>query len=160
MTNKEKQYIKELGQLYVQDGYEHLACGGMYGAKYKPVDVIQYVEEQEYNENLNTYMKYRTAQRYSREVTCGGNIYMSESSNGNYVKNDSGTYINISDLERHLKPEDIQKRIQKLTSTKYKGLTRYSVIIIKDGNYPAYVENPDGNFIIKDGRFIDITKQD
>ena len=38
MTNKEKQYIKELGQLYVQTGeIKFLSCGGGYELEYKPV---------------------------------------------------------------------------------------------------------------------------
>ncbi len=42
MTNKEKQYIKELGQLYVRTGeFEHVSCGGGYEPKYKPVDVLE-----------------------------------------------------------------------------------------------------------------------
>ena len=149
MTNKEKQYIKELGQLYVQDGYENISCGGGYGFKYKPVDVIQYVEEQEYNDTLNTYMRYRNAQRYTRETTCGGGIYMAEDSHGPYVKNEKGTYINIAEMEGRLKPEDIQKRIDALKQKKekYNGLPRYSKIIIKDGGYHAYVEDQNGSYV-------------
>ena len=89
MTNKEKQYIKELGQLYVLDG-QHITCGGNYESEYKPVDVLKYIEHQEYIENLNTYMKYRNAQRYTKEWTCSGSSYMIADSAGEYVINESG----------------------------------------------------------------------
>ena len=102
MTNKEKQYIKELGQLYVLNE-DRVTCGGGCGPEYKPVDVIKYIEHQEYNENLNTYMKYRNAQRYTKEWTCSGSSYMIADSAGEYVINESGRYINIFDLESKLK---------------------------------------------------------
>ena len=102
MTNKEKQYIKELGQLYVLDG-QHITCGGNYGSEYKPVDVLKYIEQQEYIENLNTYMKYRNAQRYTTYHSCSGGVYYVKSSNGDYVTDEKGKYINIRDLRYKLK---------------------------------------------------------
>ena len=85
MTNKEKQYIKELGQLYVLNE-DRVTCGGGCGPEYKPVDVIKYIEQQEYNDNLNTYIKYRNNQRYTTYHSCsggcGGNYNEFRSSSG------------------------------------------------------------------------------
>lgn len=159
MTNKEKQYIKELGQLYVQTGeFEHLSCGGGYSPKYKPVDVIEYIEQQEYNDNLNTYMKYRNAQRYSAQSTCYGGTFYDKSSNGDYVVDEKGKYLNIKNLESKLKPEDIEKMVNKLKSVKYKDYQKFSRV--KYGDYFAYVENPEGNYVYDNNvhKFIDITK--
>ena len=161
MTNKEKQYIKELGQLYMQTGeFNNLSCGGGYSPKYKPVDVIEYIEQQEYNENLNTYMKYRNAQRYTKEWTCSGNSYMIADSAGEYVINESGRYINIFDLESKLKPEDIEKQINKLKSVKYKDYQKFSKVQMKGSDTFAYVEDDNGYFVYDNNvhKFIDITK--
>ena len=159
MTNKEKQYIKELGQLYVLDG-QHVTCGGCCKPEYKPVDVIKYIEQQEYNENLNTYMKYRNAQRYTKEWTCSGSSYMRESSAGEYVINESGRYINMFDLESKLKPEDIEKQINKLKSVKYKDYQKFSRVQMNGSDTFAYVEDENGHFVYDNNvhKFIDITK--
>ena len=161
MTNKEKQYIKELGKLYVRTGeIKFLSCGGGYELEYKPVDVIEYIEQQEYNENLNTYMKYRNTQRYTKEWTCSGNSYMREDSAGEYVINESGRYINMFDLESKLKPEDIEKQINKLKSVKYKDYQKFSKVQMNGSDTFAYVEDDNGHFVYDNNahRFIDITK--
>ena len=160
MTNKEKQYIKELGQLYIQTGeYEHVSCGGGYSPKYKPVNVLEYIEQQEYNENLGTYMKYRNALRYSKDYTCGGGSYMREASHGTYVRTDEGKYIDIKNLESKIKPEDIERLNKKSNAEKYKGLLRFSKIQMEGGKYFAYVEDVNGNYVYnKDAqKFIDIS---
>ena len=112
MTNKEKQYIKELGQLYVLNG-DHVTCGDGCEPEYKPVDVIEYIEQQEYNENLNTYMKYRNAQRYTSYHSCFGSVHYEKSVWGEYVIDDKGRYINIPDLKSNLKTEDIERMLNK-----------------------------------------------
>ena len=160
MTNKEKQYIKELGQLYMQTGeFNNLSCGGGYSPKYKPVDVIEYIEQQEYNENLNTYIKYRNAQRYTTYHSCSGGTYYEKSKSGDYVINESGRYINIRDLEYKLKPEDIEKQINKLKSGKYKDYQKFSRIQVNGSNTFAYVEDDNGHFVYDNNahKFIDIT---
>jgi len=156
MTNKEKQYIKELGQLYVCNSM-NATCGGI--LEYKPVDVLEYIEQQEYNENLNTYMKYRMAQRYSAQSTCHG-IYYDESSNGDYVVDEKGRYINIKVLESKLKPEDIERRVNKLKSVKYKDYLKFSKIQMNGSDTFAYVEDVNGHFVYDNNvhKFIDITK--
>lgn len=167
MTNKEKQYIKELGQLYIctNPGNTYscgggMTCGGGYEPKYKPVDVLKYIEQQEYNEKLNTYMKYRENQRFTKEWCCYGGYNMREDDLGEYVMTEKNKYLNISDLENQLKPEDIQRRVNKLNSNKYKGFIRFSKIQMEGGKYFAYVEDPNGKYIYnKDAqKFIDITK--
>ena len=161
MTKKEEQYIRELGQLYVKTGeYEHVSCGGGFYPKYKPVNVLDYIKEQEYNENLNTYMKFRTAQRYAMYSSCGGSFY-EKSSSGMYVKNENGKYINIRDLESKLKPEDIEKRLMKLKSEKYKNHLRFSKIQMEGGKYFAWVEDPNGCFVYdhKEQKFIDLSQE-
>ena len=161
MTKKEEQYIRELGQLYVKTGeYEHVSCGGGFYPKYKPVNVLDYIKEQEYNENLNTYMKFRTAQRYSAQSTCHG-IYYNESSNGDYVVDEKGKYININALESKLKPEDIKKMLMKLKSEKYKNHIRFSKIQMEGGKYFAWVEDPKGCFVYdhKEQKFIDLSQE-
>ena len=159
MTNKEKQYIKELGQLYVLNG-DHVTCSGGCGPEYKPVDVIEYIEQQEYNENLNTYIKYRNNQRYTTYHTCSGGVYYEKSKSGDYVINENGRYINIRDLEYKLKPEDIEKQINKLKSVKYKDYQKFSRIQVKGSNTFAYVEDDNGYFVYDNNvhKFIDITK--
>ena len=159
MTNKEKQYIKELGQLYVLDG-QHVTCGGCCKPEYKPVDVIKYIEQQEYNENLNTYMKYRNAQRYTSYHSCSGGIYYNKSTSGDYVITENGKYINLKELEYKLKPEDIEKQINKLQSVKYKDYQKFSRIQVKGSNTFAYVEDDNGYFVYDNNvhKFIDITK--
>ena len=158
MTNKEKQYIKELGQLYVLDGQQ--ATCGHYGPEYKPVDVLKYIEQQEYNENLNTYMKYRNAQRYTSYHSCSGGTYYNKSISGDYVITENGKYINLRDLEYKLKPEDIEKQINKLQSVKYKDYQKFSRIQVKGSNTFAYVEDDNGYFVYDNNvhKFIDITK--
>ena len=159
MTNKEKQYIKELGQLYVLDG-QHITCGGNYGSEYKPVDVLKYIEQQEYNENLNTYMKYRNAQRYTTYHSCSGGVYYVKSSNGDYVTDEKGKYINIRDLRYKLKSEDIEDQINKLKSVKYKDYQKFSRVQMNGSDTFAYVEDDNGHFVYDNNahRFIDITK--
>ena len=160
MTNKEKQYIKELGQLYVLDG-QHVTCGGCCKPEYKPVDVIEYIEQQEYNENLNTYMKYRNAQRYTTyHSSCSGGVYYVESANGDYVTDERGKYINIRDIRYKLKPEDIEKEINKLKSVKYKDYQKFSRVQMNGSTTFAYVEDDNGHFVYDNNvhKFIDITK--
>ena len=159
MTNKEKQYIKELGQLYVLDG-QHVTCGGCCKPEYKPVDVIKYIEQQEYNENLNTYMKYRNAQRYTSYHSCSGGIYYNKSTSGDYVITENGKYINLKDLECKLKPEDIEKQINKLKSVKYKDYQKFSRVQMNGSDTFAYVEDENGHFVYDNNahKFIDITK--
>ena len=159
MTNKEKQYIKELGQLYVLDG-QHITCGGNYGSEYKPVDVLKYIEQQEYIENLNTYMKYRNAQRYTTYHSCSGGVYYVKSSNGDYVTDEKGKYINIQDLKYKLKSEDIEKEINKLKSVKYKDYQKFSRVQMNGSDTFAYVEDDNGHFVYDNNahKFIDITK--
>ena len=159
MTNKEKQYIKELGQLYVLDG-QHVTCGGCCKPEYKPVDVIKYIEQQVYNENLNTYIKYRNNQRYTTYNSCYGAVYYEKSKSGDYVINESGRYINIRDLEYKLKPEDIEKQINKLKSVKYKDYQKFSKVQMKGSDTFAYVEDDNGHFVYDNNahKFIDITK--
>ena len=159
MTNKEKQYIKELGQLYVLDG-QHVTCGGCCGPEYKPVDVIKYIEQQEYIENLNTYMKYRNAQRYTSYHSCSGGIYYNKSTSGDYVITENGKYINLKELEYKLKPEDIEKQINKLKSVKYKDYQKFSKVQMKGSDTFCYVEDDNGHFVYdnKVHKFIDITK--
>ena len=79
---------------------------------------------------------------------------------GEYVMTEKNKYLNISDLENQLKPEDIQRRVNKLNSNKYKGFIRFSKIQMEGGKYFAYVEDPNGKYIYnKDAqKFIDITK--
>jgi hypothetical protein len=160
MTNKEKQYIKELGQLYVRTGEKFMGCGSGYEYTYKPVDVIEYIEQQEYNENLNTYMKYRNAQRYSAQSTCYGGVYYDKSSNGDYVVDERGKYLNIKNLESKLKPEDIEKRVNKLKSVKYKDYLKFSKIQMNGSDTFAYVEDSNGHFVYDNNahKFIDITE--
>ena len=160
MTNKEKQYIKELGQLYVITGEKFMGCGSGYEYTYKPVDVIEYIEQQEYNENLNTYMKYRNAQRYSAQSTCYGGVYYDKSSNGDYVVDERGKYLNIKNLESKLKPEDIEKRVNKLKSVKYKDYLKFSKIQMNGSDTFAYVEDANGHFVYDNNahKFIDITE--
>ena len=159
MTNKEKQYIKELGQLYVLDG-QHITCGGNYGSEYKPVDVLKYIEQQEYIENLNTYMKYRNAQRYTTYHSCSGGVYYVKSSNGDYVTDEKGKYINIRDLRYKLKSEDIEDQINKLKSVKYKDYQKFSKVQMNGSDTFAYVEDDNGHFVYDNNahKFIDITK--
>ena len=159
MTNKEKQYIKELGQLYVLDG-QHVTCGGCCKPEYKPVDVIKYIEQQEYNENLNTYMKYRNAQRYTSYHSCSGGIYYNKSTSGDYVITENGKYINLKELEYKLKPEDIEKQINKLKSVKYKDYQKFSRVQMNGSDTFAYVEDDNGLFVYDNNthKFIDITK--
>lgn len=158
MTNKEKQYIKELGQLYVLDG-QYATCSH-YGPEYKPIDVIEYIEQQEYNENLNTYIKYRNAQRYTTYHSCSGGTYYEKSTSGDYVITENGKYINIRDLEYKLKPEDIEKKINKLKSVKYKDYQKFSRVQMNGSDAFAYVEDDNGHFVYDNNahKFIDITK--
>ena len=159
MTNKEKPYIKELGQLYVLDG-QQVTCGGHYGPEYKPVDVLKYIEQQEYIENLNTYMKYRNAQRYTTYHSCSGGTYYEKSTSGDYVITENGKYINLRDLECKLKPEDIEKEINKLKSVKYKDYQKFSRVQMNGSDTFAYVEDDNGHFVYDNNahKFIDITK--
>ena len=159
MTNKEKQYIKELGQLYVLDG-QHVTCGGCCKPEYKPVDVIKYIEQQEYNENLNTYMKYRNAQRYTSYHSCSGGIYYNKSISGDYVITENGKYINLRELQYKLKSEDIEKEINKLKSVKYKDYQKFSKVQMNGSDTFAYVEDENGHFVYDNNahKFIDITK--
>ena len=159
MTDKEKQYIKELGQLYVLDR-QHITCGGNYESEYKPVDVLKYIEQQEYIENLNTYMKYRNAQRYTTYHSCSGGTYYEKSTSGDYVITENGKYINIRDLEYKLKPEDIEKKINKLKSVKYKDYQKFSRVQMSGSDTFAYVEDDNGHFVYDNNahKFIDITK--
>ena len=159
MTNKEKQYIKELGQLYVLDG-QHITCGGNYGSEYKPVDVLKYIEQQEYIENLNTYMKYRNAQRYTTYHSCSGGTYYEKSTSGDYVITENGKYINLKELKYKLKPEDIEEKINKLKSVKYKDYQKFSRVQMNGSDTFAYVEDDNGHFVYDNNahKFIDITK--
>lgn len=159
MTNKEKQYIKELGPLYVLDGYDHITCGGHYGPTYKKVDVIEYIEKREYNEHMNTYMKYRTAQRYDAYSTCQGGIIYEKSSGGDYVIDEKGKYLNIKHIESKLKPEDIEKRVSRLKSVKYKDYLKFSRVQMNGSDTFAYVEDANGHFVYDNNahKFIDIT---
>ena len=158
MTNKEKQYIKELGQLYVLDG-QQVTCGH-YGPEYKPVDVLKYIEQQEYNENLNTYMKYRNAQRYTTYHSCSGGTYYNKSISGDYVITENGKYINLRELKYKLKSEDIEKEIDKLKSVKYKDYQKFSRVQMSGSDTFAYVEDDNGHFVYDNNvhKFIDITK--
>ena len=158
MTNKEKQYIKELGQLYVLDGQQG-TCGH-YGPEYKPVDVLKYIEQQEYIENLNTYMKYRNAQRYTSYHSCSGGIYYNKSISGDYVITENGKYINLRELQYKLKSEDIEKEINKLKSVKYKDYQKFSRVQMNGSDTFAYVEDDNGHFVYDNNahKFIDITK--
>ena len=158
MTNKEKQYIKELGQLYVLNE-DRVTCGGGCGPEYKPVDVIKYIEQQEYNDNLNTYIKYRNNQRYTTYHSCSGGVYYEKSKSGDYVINESGRYINIRNLEYKLKPEDIEKQINKLQSGKYKDYQKFSRVQMNGSDTFAYVEDANGHFVYDNNahKFIDIT---
>ena len=159
MTEKEKQHIKDLGTVYVRTNEKFMGCGSGYHYDYEPIDIISYLEQQEYNEKLNTYMKYRDAQRYSKEHTCSGS-YMIEDTKGEYVKKETGSYLNITALEGQLKPEDIERRVNKLKCVKYKDFIKFSLIPMEGGKYFAYVEDPNGNYIYnKDAqKFIDISK--
>ena len=159
MTNKEKQYIKELGQLYVLDG-QHITCGGNYGSEYKPVDVLKYIEQQEYIENLNTYMKYRNAQRYTTYHSCSGGTYYEKSTSGDYVITENGKYINLRELRYKLKSEDIEEQINKLKSVKYKDYQKFSRVQMNGSDTFAYVEDDNGHFVYDNNahKFIDITK--
>ena len=159
MTDKEKQYIKELGQLYVLDG-QHITCGGNYGSEYKPVDVLKYIEQQEYIENLNTYMKYRNAQRYTTYHSCSGGTYYEKSTSGDYVITENGKYINLRELKYKLKSEDIEKEINKLKSVKYKDYQKFSRVQMSGSDTFAYVEDDNGPFVYDNNvhKFIDITK--
>ena len=158
MTNKEKQYIKELGQLYALDGQQ--ATCGHYGPEYKPVDVLKYIEQQEYIENLNTYMKYRNAQRYTTYHSCSGGTYYEKSTSGDYVITENGKYINLRELKYKLKSEDIEKEINKLKSVKYKDYQKFSRIQVNGSKTFAYVEDDNGYFVYDNNvhKFIDITK--
>ena len=158
MTNKEKQYIKELGQLYVLDGQQG-TCGH-YGPEYKPVDVLKYIEQQEYIENLNTYMKYRNAQRYTSYHSCSGGTYYNKSISGDYVITENGKYINLRELQYKLKSEDIEKEINKLKSVKYKDYQKFSRVQMSGSDTFAYVEDENGHFVYDNNahKFIDITK--
>lgn len=159
MTNKEKQYIKELGQLYVLDG-QRITCGGNYESEYKPVDVLKYIEQQEYIENLNTYMKYRNAQRYTTYHSCSGGTYYEKSTSGDYVITENGKYINLRELKYKLKSEDIEKEINKLKSVKYKDYQKFSRVQMSGSDTFAYVEDENGHFVYDNNvhKFIDITK--
>ena len=158
MTNKEKQYIKELGQLYVLDG-QQVTCGH-YGPEYKPVDVLKYIEQQEYIENLNTYMKYRNAQRYTTYHSCSGGTYYEKSTSGDYVITENGKYINLKELKYKLKPEDIEEKINKLKSVKYKDYQKFSRVQMNGSDTFAYIEDDNGHFVYDNNthKFIDITK--
>ena len=158
MTNKEKQYIKERGKLYVLDG-QYATCGH-YGPEYKPVDVLKYIEQQEYIENLNTYMKYRNAQRYTTYHSCSGGTYYEKSTSGDYVITENGKYINLRELKYKLKSEDIEKEINKLKSVKYKDYQKFSRVQMSGSNTFAYVEDDNGHFVYDNNvhKFIDITK--
>ena len=157
MTNKEKQYIKELGQLYVLDA-QYAICGH-YGPEYKPVDVLKYIEQQEYIENLNTYMKYRNAQRYTTYHSCSGGTYYEKSTSGDYVITENGKYINLRELKYKLKSEDIEKEINKLKSVKYKDYQKFSRVQMSGSDTFAYVEDDNGHFVYDNNahKFIDIT---
>ena len=157
MTNKEKQYIKELGQLYVLDG-QQVTCGH-YGPEYKPVDVLKYIEQQEYIENLNTYMKYRNEQRYATYHSCSGGTYYEKSTSGDYVITENGKYINLRELKYKLKSEDIEKEINKLKSVKYKDYQKFSRVQMSGSDTFAYVEDANGHFVYDNNahKFIDIT---
>lgn len=159
MTNKEKHYIKELGQLYVLNG-DRVTCGGNYESEYKPVDVLKYIEQQEYIENLNTYMKYRNAQRYTTYHSCSGGTYYEKSTSGDYVITENGKYINLRDLRYKLKSEDIEKEINKLKSVKYKDYQKFSRVQMSGSDTFAYVEDDNGHFVYDNNahKFIDITK--
>ena len=159
MTNTEKQYIKELGQLYVLDG-QHVTCGGCCKPEYKPVDVIKYIEQQEYIENLNTYMKYRNAQRYTSYHSCSGGTYYDKSTSGDYVITENGKYINLKELKYKLKPEDIEEKINKLKSVKYKDYQKFSRVQMNGSDTFAYIEDDNGHFVYDNNthKFIDITR--
>ena len=159
MTNKEKQYIKELGQLYVLDDGQYGTCGH-YVPEYKPVDVLKYIEQQEYIENLNTYMKYRNAQRYTTYHSCSGGTYYEKSTSGDYVITENGKYINLRELKYKLKSEDIEKEINKLKSVKYKDYQKFSKVQMNGSDTFAYVEDDNGHFVYDNNvhKFIDITK--
>lgn len=158
MTNKEKQYIKELGQLYALDG-QYGTCGH-YVPEYKPVDVLKYIEQQEYIENLNTYMKYRNAQRYTTYHSCSDGTYYEKSTSGDYVITENGKYINLRELKYKLKSEDIEKEIDKLKSVKYKDYQKFSRVQMSGSDTFAYVEDENGHFVYDNNahKFIDITK--
>ena len=159
MTNKEKQYIKELGQLYVLNG-DRVTCGGGCEPEYKPVDVIKYIEQQVYNENLNTYIKYRNNQRYTTYHSCSGGTYYEKSTSGDYVITENGKYINLRELKYKLKSEDIEKEINKLKSVKYKDYQKFSRVQMSGSDTFAYVEDDNGHFVYDNNvhKFIDITK--
>ena len=160
MTNKEKQYIKELGQLYVRTGERFMGCGSGYEYTYKPVDIIEYIEQQEYNESLNTYMKYRTSQRFTAYSSCQGGVFYEKSNGGDYVVDEKGKYFNIENLKSKLKPEDIEKRVNKLKSVKYKDYLKFSKIQMNGSDTFAYVEDANGHFVYDNNahKFIDITE--
>lgn len=160
MTNKEKQYLKALGQLYIKTGTEHQVFCGISYPDYKPVDVIEYLEQQEYNENLNTYMKYRNAQRFTAYSACQGGVFYEKSNGGDYVVDERGKYFNIENLKSKLKPEDIEKRVNKLKSVKYKDYLKFSKIQMNGSDTFAYVEDANGHFVYDNNahKFIDITK--
>ena len=86
-------------------------------------------------------------------------MYYEKSKSGDYVINESGRYINIRNLEYKLKPEDIEKQINKLQSGKYKDYQKFSRIQVNGSNTFAYVENDNGHFVYDNNahKFIDIT---
>jgi hypothetical protein len=85
-------------------------------------------------------------------------VYYDKSSNGDYVVDEKGKYLNIKNLESKLKPEDIEKRVNKLKSVKYKDYQKFSRVQF-NGSF-AYVEDPEGNYVYDNNvhKFIDITK--
>lgn len=164
MDNREKEYIRELGTLYVKKGEKKVPTGFMCGDTftkeiYEEVDIFKYLEEREYADKLNTYMKYRTATRYARYTTCAGNHLMEKDARGEFVQDAKGKYINIKNLEKQLNPEDIEKRIASLPEEKYKDEIKYTKVLTQEG-YWHYVQDVDGNYIYnKDAfKFIQIKK--
>ena len=164
MDNREKEYIKELGTLYVKKGEKKVPTGFMCGDTftkeiYEEVDIFKYLEEREYADKLNTYMKYRTCTRYEKYTSCGGGYTMEKSASGRYVKDAKGKYINLENLEKQLNPEDIEKRIASLPEVKYSNEIKYSKVMTPEG-YWHYVQDVDGNYIYnKDAfKFIQIKK--
>ena len=64
------------------------------------------------------------------------------------------------DLESKLKPEDIEKQINKLQSGKYKDYQKFSRVQMSGSDTFAYVEDDNGHFVYDNNahKFIDITK--
>ena len=159
MTNKEKEYIKELGDVYVKTGVYSLSCGGGSAPEYKKIDIIKYLDERDYTEKLDTYMKYRNTQRYTKEWACGGGSYMRRDNLGEYIMKENGAYLNIVDFESKLKPEDIKKEILKDKKEQYKNNIRFTKVRTSDGN-TAYLQDVNGVYIYDQEKceFIDISK--